>query len=167
MNEMKIFQVSRNFKHTGVDLHKGDPEALVMMVDVDRCIACGSCRIACLQEHGGNAPLPMALEKCANDPPAGSSSTRVFVMPTACRHCASPCEYHNEYNFWTSCPAGRFPGKGPETCDACIERIEAGYMPACATRCTMKCIYIGRAGDIAFALGEKRLREMGDAEINL
>lgn len=164
---MKIFHVSRNFKRHAINLTETDPEELVMMVDVDRCISCGSCQIACRLEHGRNAPLLIALEKCANDPPHGTSILRALALPSTCRYCDAPCEYRNEYNFWTSCPTGRAPCTPSDYCDACADRMAEGYMPACATRCTMKCIYFGRAADVAFAMGEKRLREMGDAELNL
>lgn len=164
--EMKIYQVSRNFKRCAADLRKGDPDELVMMIDVDRCLACGSCQIACRMEHGRNAPLAISLGKNPCDGSRPSAGPQVLALPSSCRFCASPCEYRNEYNFWTSCPDGRSPAESPEYCDSCSNRISEGYMPACATRCTMKCIYVGRAADVAFALGEKRLREMGDAEMN-
>lgn len=155
--------MSKNYKREGVDLSKRDPDEIVMMIDVDRCISCGACQIACQIEHrdkdgnpGDFRPIRISM---------GNKGTRSLNLPLSCRHCDSPCEYFNEYNFWTTCPAAKIINSKIESCDFCLSRTQKGLFPACATRCTMKCIYFGRAQDVGFAFAEKKLREMGDVEI--
>ena len=162
---MKLIYVSKNFEKNGVNLESCDLEELVIMIDVDRCISCGACEMACQAEHGGNTeesslfrPISISVEREIND-------IRTVYFPLACRHCGSPCEYYNPYNFWITCPKGRNGCQNVVSCDFCIDRTTKGLWPACATKCSMKTIYFGRATDVAFALGEKRLREMGDVEL--
>lgn len=147
------------------DISRYDPEELVMLIDVDRCISCGACALACRLEHGDGRgrpgrirPIRVGLEK-----DAGPKLT--LNLPSSCRHCSRPCEYYNAYNFWTTCPDTKKPDPETAACNFCIRRVEKGFMAACATRCSMKAIHFGKAGDVALALGEKRLCEMGDAAL--
>lgn len=159
---MRVVFVSKRFRREAIDLAGCDPDAPMMMVDVDRCISCGACQMACQVEHGGvGAPAPFRPIATG---PEGAGSGRTVYPPLACRHCDDPCQYHGEYNFWITCPSPRGPETGLTFCDSCIARLDRGLWPACATRCTMKTIYFGRPADLAFVLGEKRLREMGDVE---
>jgi Fe-S-cluster-containing dehydrogenase component len=158
--------VSKNFKRQEADL-KGLPEdELVMMIDLDRCISCGACQYACQVEQAAG-PLegvkPKVIHVKMKEQGIAGTSVR---LPLSCRHCGSPCEYHGAYNFWVSCPQQKAMETGADQCDACARRLEGGLMPACATRCSMKCIYFGHPPDIVFALNEKRLREMGDLLIS-
>jgi len=162
---MKILTVSKNYKNEGIDLRKCDPEEMIMMVDVDRCISCGACQYACQLEHGdddGNRATCRTI--CIQ---RGNRGARFLNLPLSCRHCDAPCEYYDEYNFWITCPSTKMPKPKPSlpSCDFCKTRLDKGLFPACATRCTMKCIYFGRAGDVSYAFGEKKLRGMGDVEI--
>lgn len=159
---MKVIFVSRKFEKTTLDLRSCDPEELVMMVDVDRCISCGSCQLACQMEHGEDASNPASFRPIRVE---RENSERTVYLPLACRHCESPCEYYGQYNFWITCPtAGSRKGENA-VCDFCVKRTEKGLWPACATRCTMKTIYFGPAREVLFTLEEKRLREMGDVGI--
>lgn len=160
---MKILSVSNNYKRQGPDLRKNDPDEMVMMVDVDRCISCGACQLACQIENGDSKAGPGHFRPIRIQ--LGNKGTRTLNLPLSCRHCDLPCEYYNEYNFWTTCPSTKVFNTKIVSCDFCAERLKKGFMPACATRCTMKCIYFGRAEDVGFAFGEKKLREMGDVEL--
>ncbi|NSW85038.1 MAG: hypothetical protein HPY84_01840 [Syntrophobacteraceae bacterium] len=162
---MKIIHVSRNFKTQDVDVNTFDQDEPVLMVDLDRCICCGSCQYACRIEHAGGdvqAGRPRSIPVAVKH---GESAKRTMHLPLSCRYCNSPCPYYSLYNFWTTCPAGFESPDQADACDSCVERLGKGFMPACATRCTMKCIYFGYPRDIAFVLNEKRLREMGDLVI--
>lgn len=159
---MKILCVSKNFTRLEADLERLDEDELVMMVDFDRCIACGACQFACQTEHAregaGWAGRPGAIQVKLKE----GACTSALNLPLSCRHCEAPCEFRSPYNFWITCPASD-SGRGPEVlCDRCQERLERGLMPACATRCSMKCITFGHPKEVALALNEKRLRELGD-----
>jgi len=161
---MRILFVSTNFEKRGtVDLRKYDPEEFLMLVDLDRCISCGACELACQIEHGDLDGTPGSFRPITVEPSRGES--RTLYLPLACRHCESACDYCDTYNFWTTCPKGKEENKNIIPCDGCVERREMGLWPACAIRCSMKTIYFGSAQDIGFVLGEKGLREMGNIDI--
>ena len=162
---MKVLFVSKKFERTTLDLSRCDPGELIMMVDVDRCIACGSCELACQIENGEDAANPAPVRPFGVEQENGEGNRRMVCLPLACRHCGSPCDYYSQYNFWITCPSDRTRNEKSTACDFCVKRTEKGLWPACATRCTMKAIYFGPAGDILFTLEEKRLREMGDVRI--
>ena len=162
---MKIIFVGKNFESKGIDLNRCDPEEPVMMIDVDRCISCGSCELACQLEHGSDMGNPAPFRPITTESEKGKQGRRIIYLPLSCRHCESPCDYYSAYNFWINCPNSASEDADMISCDFCIDRTEKGLWPACATRCTMKLIYFGRAHDVAFALGEKRLREMGDVDV--
>jgi Fe-S-cluster-containing dehydrogenase component len=163
---MKILWVSKQFRRQEVELEKLPAGETVLMVDFDRCIACGSCQLACRVEQRADgsarpAGKPKAFRARLKDDEKSECSVH---LPLSCRHCDSPCTYHDPDNFWVTCPGG--VKETARTCDACAHRLEEGLMPACATRCSMKCIYFGRAGDLVFALNEKRLRDMGEVVVD-
>ncbi|MCG2774583.1 MAG: hypothetical protein L6406_02790 [Desulfobacterales bacterium] len=163
---MRILFVSKNFEQRKpIDSEERDPEELVMLVDVDRCISCGACQLACEIEHGDAIGIPGSFRPIEVQGKDKDAESPLVYLPLACRHCESPCDYYSPYNFWTTCPKGKKQGKKFISCDSCIDRTREGMWPACATRCSMKTIYFGSFKDIAFTLGEKGLREMGDVEI--
>ncbi len=164
---MRLVFVSTKINQKQEVLQNCSPEELVLVVDVDRCISCGACALACQAEHaerfGEHAPVRRIVAK---DIP-GQTPPRVVNLPTSCRQCGETCPNNTGYSFWSICPGdkaqasvSRFPA-----CDGCEDRLKEGLAPACATRCCMKCIYAGRAEDVRFALEEKRLRSMGETEI--
>jgi len=162
---MKIIFVSKNFETKGIDLGNCDPGQLVMMIDLDRCISCGSCEVACQLEHSSNIEHPGSFRPIEVKSKTAKAQPRTIYLPLACRHCDLTCDYYSPYNFWTNCPKSPKTNNNIITCDCCNDRVQKGLWPACATRCTMKTIYFGYPHDVAFALAEKRLREMGDVEI--
>lgn len=157
---MRVVYVSAKCNNRGIALAGAHPDELVLLLDMDRCIGCGACRMACQAEHGDNFDVParrIGLER------KGGVPQKLIAPPTACRSCADPCGYAGN-DYWTVCPAEKTaPYAGP-FCDECVDRVAQGLTPVCATRCAMKCLHIGRAADIRFALEEKRLRNMGEAE---
>lgn len=159
---MHVVFVSQQFGLQQDALLGLDPAELVLVVDVDRCIACGACAVACRGEHapfGELAPVRRIL--------GGGNTPNVLNLPTSCRFCSTPCAADTGNNFWTVCPADKAEGVASSAvpCDACAERLSAGLAPACVTRCCMKCLYAGRAEDVRFALEERRLRGMGETRI--
>jgi len=163
---MRILFVSKNFeqrKPIHAEMH--DPEEMMMVVDVDRCISCGACQMACEIEHGERIGMPGSFRPVQIQRKGQDTEGRILYLPLACRHCELPCDYYDPYNFWNTCPEGKAREKNFLSCDSCVDRIRDGLWPACATRCTMKTIYFGTVDEIAFTLKEKGLREMGDVEI--
>lgn len=158
---MKLYFTSRRFKGETFDPQKCEPDELVMMVDLDRCIGCGACALACEIEHegalGSGDPMrPIVV--------AATSESRMVCLPLTCRHCETPCEYQSDYNFWTMCPSQETKAATRTFCDSCVSRVGENLYPACAMRCTMKTIYFGRPSEMALVLADKRLREKGDVE---
>lgn len=135
-----------------------------MIIDLDRCIGCRSCTIAC---------------KLQNDTVEKSFSTTVFdkeigeyprarnsFMPVQCNHCENPpcvevCPEDATFRLsngivvtdWSkctgdgscieACPYGaRFPdhrfGNRVDKCDFCFNRLQAGLEPACVEACPSK-----------------------------
>jgi Fe-S-cluster-containing dehydrogenase component len=157
---MRVVYVSSKYNIKNIALSNAHPDDIVLLLDMDRCIGCGACRMACQIEH--NEPFSgqcrrIQLEKRS---PSGG---KLLALPTSCSTCADKCDYFGN-TYWTVCPAKQTDTyKGP-VCDICVNRLNMGYTPACATRCSQKCLHIGRSADIRFALEEKRMRDMGEAE---
>lgn len=131
-----------------------------MIVDMDRCIGCGACRLGCQAEHGDAFTAPVRrIGMChVNNKP-----TKLLALPTSCESCEYPCDY-KRVSYWSVCPAEKTVSYQGALCDYCVDRVVKGLTAACATRCAMKCLHVGRAADIMFTLEEKRLRDMGEAE---
>jgi len=162
---MRLF-TSKYFEQTKApDLEGCDDEEWVMLIDADRCISCGACQMACEIEHGNSIDVPGCFRPIEVAGKIENDKKRIVYLPLACRHCKLPCDYYNPYNFWTICPIGQEQEKELMSCDSCLERINEGLWPACATTCSMKTIYFGTMQDIRFTLMEKGLREMGKVEI--
>jgi Fe-S-cluster-containing dehydrogenase component len=139
-------------------------DRVVMMVDMDRCIRCGTCQLACWLQHA-NEGEPGEV-RILNVDGGKNVKEHIFSLPGSCRQCRTPCLYYDINNSWIRCPDEKVPAKAKEpACDLCLERREQGYWPACATRCPMKTIYVGTLKEIRIVLRDKRLREYGDVVI--
>jgi len=103
----------------------------LLVMDMDMCVRCGNCSMACHQVHGQSRLLrrgvhierPVALE--------AKSSFQSLLSPSVCMHCQDP-------ECLTGCPTGaigRFPGGqvdiNPSTCIGCGD---------CATQCPYNAI---------------------------
>jgi len=136
-------------------------DQVVMVVDIDRCIRCGTCQLACSLEFGEKGEIAPVRNLHTGE--EDRRKKQIFTLPAACRQCRTPCMYYDLHNFWIRCPDEKFPAKVQEpACDLCLARREAGYWPACATRCPMKTIYVGTMEEMRIALRDKRFRAYGD-----
>ena len=141
----------------------------VIVVDVDRCLGCRSCQIACAVAHSASKTLVGALaEEPRPMPRVTVEAVEGLAVPLQCRHCedapcvtvcpteaihrASPegpvlvdqercigCKY-----CLVACPFGVIAvsrgGKAMVKCDLCIERISAGEEPACVAACPTRAL---------------------------
>ena len=166
---MAVIFVSKNFEKTKdfKDLFKVPypvkETELFLMVDLDRCIGCGACAVACHLEHEGFGEH-MKARVVKAQPREIDGDRRSICLPLTCRDCPTPCDYYDCYNFWITCPnEDSLEQRQIVECDLCETRTTRGLWPACATRCSMKAIYFGTLSDLTRVLRERRLRGVGYA----
>ncbi len=147
----------------------------MMVIDLDRCIGCGCCEVACRLEKG----VPGLMRVVSTD-------SSVF-FPYHCRHCEEPkcaqacptrairkrkdgivqveedrcvsCKLCAE-----ACPYGIPSFNGEEKmakCDFCLERLKRDLWPACATKCSQKALYFGKMEDLEMVLRDKEIKGLG------
>ncbi len=135
-----------------------------IVVNIEKCLACRSCELACALEHSKSK----VFEEAMTESPAPQSMVTVEAagesgIPMQCRHCEdAPCisvcptaaMYRHEVNSPVLinkencigcgyciivCPFGAIDithdGKAVAKCDLCIGRMQAGQVPACVESC--------------------------------
>ncbi len=102
----------------------------LLVMDMDLCIRCGNCSLACHKVHGQSRLLRRGIHIERPIKP-GSSSTQHVLSPSVCMHCKDP-------ECLTGCPTGSIfrDSKGqididPPTCIGCFD---------CATQCPYNAI---------------------------
>jgi Fe-S-cluster-containing dehydrogenase component/CRP-like cAMP-binding protein len=102
----------------------------LLVMDMDLCVRCGNCSLACHKVHGQSRLLRRGIHIERPTRP-GSSFTQHVLSPSVCLHCQDP-------ECLTGCPTGaigRFPqGQidiDPKTCIGCGD---------CATQCPYNAI---------------------------
>jgi carbon-monoxide dehydrogenase iron sulfur subunit len=136
----------------------------VIVVNIEKCLGCKSCELACALVHSKSKVLEEAI---AESPKPQRMVTveaeEEFAVPIQCRHCeAAPCvlicptgAIHRQSEnapvvvdedlcigcklCMLICPFGILQ-IGPEgrailKCDMCLERLEKGQEPACVEAC--------------------------------
>ena len=136
-----------------------------VFVDMEKCLSCKRCKIECAVAHSKSGNLYEAIFEDP-PPRARIRLTRVgnTAVPVACRHCeAAPCMMvcpsgaisrcnpmdpviiDNELcigcrSCVVVCPYGvpemDQPRSSIAKCDLCIDRLDAGRVPACVEACT-------------------------------
>ena len=149
-----------------------------VIVDLDRCLACKSCEMACAKAHAGFEDIVEAVLSEAH------MASRVKVVaaagravPVQCQHCEdAPCVtvcpsgalYQDEVegivravtekcigckNCVVVCPFGAVDwDKSDRTvvkCDLCEDLIEEGEEPACVTQCPTNARRVVRLEDLS------------------
>jgi len=121
-----------------------------VIINLDRCIGCSSCRVACARTHQDNLNLTQAM------------ATDIAALPGHCRHCERPaCEaacpkeaiVRGEdgivrrlpfrcigcMSCAIACPFGAIQfsllRNVTTKCDLCYQRLEKDMEPACVTTC--------------------------------
>ncbi|NQU74985.1 MAG: 4Fe-4S binding protein [Planctomycetes bacterium] len=145
-----------------------------VVINLDRCIECGSCAAACFVSHanmpavgfasGGSALLPVICRQCkaascveacpaeamVRDDASGVVRRRLFRC-TGCGCCAKACPFGVLPNELAGAPGGfrsvdRISGRQVPKCDLCEDRT-AGGNGQVVPRCVAAC----PAGALAFA----------------
>ena len=135
-----------------------------IMVNVEKCLACKGCEIACALAHSRSGVLEEALmEQPVPQRRVSVVSAEEFAVPIQCRHCEdAPCikvcpsqaiHRHTPEDpvlirtdlcigckvCMMVCPFGVIElsrdGKAVTKCDLCIKRTREGETPACVESC--------------------------------
>lgn len=146
-----------------------------LLVDLDRCIGCRACEVACAEEN--NLPDGVRWRRIVRiGPLASEDGIAMTLMSSSCMHCIQPpCMYVCPVKAITKrqdgivlisekkcigckaclwiCPFGA-PAFDPTTrtmtkCTLCYQRVEQNMLPACVQTCHVKAIRFGITEDLA------------------
>jgi len=141
----------------------------IIVIDIEKCLACKSCEIACAVAHSESKDLYDAIDESPRPQRRVTvEAAAEFGIPLQCRHCeAAPCVeicptgaihrpdddspvvVDNDLCIGCKlciliCPLGVLQldkkGKVALKCDLCIERLEEGQEPACVEACPTKAL---------------------------
>jgi formate dehydrogenase iron-sulfur subunit len=127
----------------------------VIFMDLNRCIYCRSCEVACEREHNGRSfmsvvlfnnkrSVPMNCRHCEKSPCVAVCPTKALnklengpvIIETmkciGCRLCAIVCPF-GILEFDTL-------SKVMRKCDLCVHRLSQGKAPACVTTCPARAL---------------------------
>lgn len=146
----------------------------VLVIDLDRCIGCRGCEVACKQENG--VVLGSAWNKVRTVGPSGKyPDVEMYFFPAVCQQCREPqcvkvCPTGASYKrsedgivlvdkekcigcryCMMACPYGvrsfNKEMRVVEKCTLCIQLQEAGEKPACVKNCPGKARLFGDIDD--------------------
>lgn len=143
----------------------------VLYLDLNRCIYCRACEVACERVHESPSRIHVTMTDLTHP------------VPVSCRHCEDhPCvevcpveaiEVTEDDAVLMrqgqcvacglcvlACPFGVIDlsdetGKIAEKCDLCEHRTEEGLDPACVLTCPTRCIQYGELDEILEEAGSK------------
>ncbi|MBN2439890.1 MAG: 4Fe-4S binding protein [Spirochaetales bacterium] len=150
----------------------------VIMVNVEKCVGCHSCELACALAHTKAGNLAVAIQN------GERPGTRIAIevsgnkpIPLHCHHCEvascmmvcpsgaihrkalrEPVLVDQEkcigcHMCVQACPFGMMmispSGKGVHKCDHCIERLKIGMEPACVIACPTKAVLFVEDSDVS------------------
>jgi carbon-monoxide dehydrogenase iron sulfur subunit len=163
------------------------PNEFVIYIDIEKCLGCLSCYLACATEHSLTKNIytsfretPVPLPRIRVVPALG------YNVPIRCKHCEKPpcvnvCPSEALYKSpegavllreeacigckgcILACPYGAVSldlgRKVIAKCDFCAERLRKGLPPACVEACPTKALKYGRVEDALLELRERKARE--------
>jgi carbon-monoxide dehydrogenase iron sulfur subunit len=141
----------------------------IIVVNIDKCLACKSCEIACAVAHSKSKELQGAVAESPRPQRMLSvEAAGEYGVPIQCRHCeAAPCieicptgaiRRESEESpvvvdedlcigcklCMLICPFGILKigreGRAIIKCDMCFERLQAGQEPECVAACPTKAL---------------------------
>ena len=151
--------------------------------EMDACIGCHSCEVACAEQNGN--PVDVKWRRVGEIEGGSYPDTRRFNLSMACNQCLEPAclegcptnayvklengivAHHAEdcigcqYCIW-NCPY-EVPAFNPQRrivtkCDMCLPRIDAGLEPACVLACPTEAIKLEKV-DVAAWRDDHRAAE--------
>jgi DMSO reductase iron-sulfur subunit len=141
--------------------------------EMDSCIGCHSCEVACAEQNGN--PVGVDWRKVGEVEGGGFPDTRRFSISMACNHCLEPAclqgcptnayvklangvvQHHADdcigcqYCIWNcpyDVPVFNSTRKVVTKCDMCQPRLEVGKAPACVMACPTEAIKVEKV-DVA------------------
>ena len=143
--------------------------AKVISVDIEKCMACRGCELACAVAHSSSKDMQTVV--LAGEKPGYRINVEAYgrlAVPVNCKHCEAPAcviacptgAVHREKAgepvmvdlercigcrmCVMACPFGvitvNTDGSGVLKCDLCIERLAEGKAPACVSACPTKAL---------------------------
>jgi len=152
----------------------------VIMVNIEKCLACKSCELACAVAHSKSGVLEEAIAQSPRPQKRiNVEAVEDFAVPMQCRHCEdapciqvcptraiyrqsieSPVLINPELCIGCKfclmvCPMGVIDvsrdGKAMTKCDLCINRPGPGEGPACVEACPTKALQLVSDGQLIAA----------------
>lgn len=141
-----------------------------LIIDVERCVGCHACEIACKQENQIPPGSPSWIQVLQVGPNQVGDKLITYYVPTVCRHCGKPpcikacpveaitkredgvVQVNADLCIGCKVCIEACPFKAPqynpeknlvEICTLCVHRVEKGLKPSCATHCPAEAIYFG------------------------
>ena len=142
----------------------------VIFMDLNRCIYCRSCEVACEREHNGRSfmsvvlidnkrSVPMNCRHCEKSPCVAVCPTKALtklengpvILETmkciGCRLCAMVCPFGIlEFDALS---------KVMRKCDLCVHRLSEGKAPACVITCPARALTYDEFSTIMQKVKEK------------
>lgn len=154
-------------------------------IEIDRCVECYACEVACKAEHG--VDLGIKWRRVVNVWSGSFPNVTLKTLSLSCMHCAQPaCEavcptgaikkqpntgivtvdqtkcIGCHYCFF-ACPFG-VPQYGKDgtmqKCQMCIERLEKGQKPKCVSTCPADALHFGTLEELSKLSQEKVAKKL-------
>lgn len=140
-----------------------------LLIDLERCVGCYTCKVACKQEN--RLSTDVSRNEVFEIGPVGTyPELKGYFLPLTCMHCKNPpcvgvcptgASYRREDGIVlinhddcvlcerciNACPYGArsmsFINHRIESCNLCAHRIDEGKLPACVSHCIGQALIFG------------------------